>query len=446
MKFYFIIISICWSTLSANGDSQISLEFPDYVNEFEHLCKNEVISFNFANATITSIGRDFISSPWITCLNFTSTQIHNIQRGAFNKLPNLTNLILSDNKLQNFFNFGGHENLKILNLDSATDYYVSVAHIFEEYPNLEILSARKNNIRQLTSEINTPFPKLKILDLSNNRIQLDFIELLPSSLYFLDLHNNQLASLGFDKTHVNLLALNLDYNNLRSIVYQNTNNYGLVMANLENLQHLSVSGNQINFIESNAFANTNELVYLNLSTNKITHFKSEIFVKLQSLKLLDLNFNELEEIPQISSETIISILFLNYNNIKKIIANAFVQMPKLTKLFLGGNQISEIHVEAFNQHSLLEILDLSTNKLSFLPEGWSEFLTSLKYLNLNDNQITSLESISLTNMLPLTELHLANNPLEYLNVSYFENLPQNLIVSLQKNSTNRNFDATCISY
>jgi len=438
MKLYFIIIiSVCWSILSANDDIQISLEFPDYVNEFEHVCKNEIISFNFANTTITSIGRDFISSPWITCLNFTSTQIRNIEKGAFNKLPNLTQLILSDNDLQKLFDFGGHENIKFLNLNSATSnrYSSDIVYIFEEYPNLEILSARKNYIGYLTSKVNTPFPKLKIVDLSSNQIQsTDFVKLLPNSLHVLDLHDNSLTSLVFDKNHVNLLTLNLDYNNLRHITYQYTYqyNYDLVMAGLENLQYLSVSANEIDSIESNAFEDTNELVYLNLSTNKITHFHSGTLVKLQSLRLLDLSFNRLEEVPQISNETIITILFLNCNNIKSISSNAFVQMPKLMKLILGGNQISEINVKAFAQLSLLEILDLSRNKLSFLPEGWSESLTSLKYLNLNDNEFTLLEYLSLTNVLPLMELHLANNPLEYLNVSYFENLPQNLTVSLQE--------------
>ncbi|GAB1861234.1 Rac GTPase-activating protein 1 [Camponotus japonicus] len=439
MKLYFIIIiSVYWSTLSANDDIQISLEFPDYANEFEHLCKNEIISFNFANANITSIGRDFINSPWITCLNFTSTQIRNIERGAFNKLPNLTQLILSDNDLQKLFDFGGHENLKILKLNSAThlSYYYKKDYIFEEYPNLEILSARKNYIRDLTSKVNTPFPKLKIVDLSSNQIQsTDFVKLLPNSLHFLDLQHNSLTSLNFDKKHVNLLALNLDYNYLRYISHQ-YNRYNF-LADLENLRYLSVSRNEIDFINSNTFENTNKLVYLNLSANKITRFYSGTFVKLQSLRLLDLSFNKLEEVPQISSETIISILFLNCNNIKSIISNAFVQMPKLIKLLLGGNQISKINVKAFAQLSLLEILDLSRNKLNFLPEGWSEFLTSLKYLNLNDNEFTSLEYLSLTNVLPLMELHLANNSLEYLNVSYFENLPQNLTVSLQKfNSAN----------
>jgi len=108
-------------------------------------------------------------------------------------------------------------------------------------------------------------------------------------------------------------------------------------------------------------------------------------------------------------------------------------MPKLTKLLIGRNQIDEIDVDAFVYLSALEELDLSKNKLNFLPEGWTEFLVSLKYLDLSDNKFTSLESLSLTNTLPLIKMYLMNNPLEYLNVGYFDNLPQNLTISIKSN-------------
>ncbi|CAL1674626.1 unnamed protein product [Lasius platythorax] len=485
MKFSFtIIIFVCWSTLLTANDVEISLEFPNYMNEFGHQCKDD-ISLNFSNSMITFIGQNFISNPLITCLNLMGTHINSIQWGAFNKLPNLTQLFISNNniELDQLFTFGSHENLTVLILNSATNtqhsYHQSntrIVDISEEYPNLEILSLRTNNIEglQISTE-KTPFPKLKILDLSSNNIKAtNFTELLPNSLYFLDLHDNSLTSFTFDKTQVNFLRLNLDNNNLKHVKkydysrdssdsynphnQYNRHNYrhrgfdymdydpynqynsenpqyfGLIMAGLENLHYLSISGNNIDFIESNAFENTTKLVYLNLSTNNISYLHPKIFEKLQSLRSLDLSLNKLEDVPQISSETI-TTLSLNCNNIKSLISKAFLQMPKLTKLLLGGNQIVEINIKAFAQPSLLEILDLSRNKLSFLPEEWSESFTSLKYLNLNDNQFTSLESLSLTSALPLMEVYLAMNPLEYLDVNYCKNLPQNLTVNLVQGSS-----------
>ncbi|XP_029161642.1 toll-like receptor 3 [Nylanderia fulva] len=495
MKFSFIIC-VCWSTLLLTAsDIPTSFEFPTLINE--HLC-NDDISLNFSNAIITSIGQNFISSPLISCLSITNTGIQSIEKGAFDELPNLTQLLISNNNinLDQLFSFGSHKNLKILILNSCNNNDLSTIDILEEYPNLEFLSLRTNHIKDLrTLKEETPFPKLQKLDLSNNIIEgTNFVELLPNSLYFLDLHDNSLNSLAFDKKQVNLSTLNLDNNNLKYVKkyndssvphnlqrqynqqqydpynqhYQydqynphnqynqynqydqynrhngrldfygrendNPQNFGLAMFGLENLHYLSISQNKIDFIESNAFENTSKLIYLNLSKNNISYLHAETFEKLQSLRLLDLSFNKLEDVPQISSETIISILSLNCNNIKSLSSNAFVQMPKLTKLLLGGNEIAEINVKAFARTSLLEMLDLSKNKLSFLPEEWSESFTTFKYLNLNDNQFTSLESLSLTNALPLIEVHLAMNPLEYLDVSYFKNLPQNLTVNLMQES------------
>ncbi|KAL6427850.1 hypothetical protein ACFW04_008354 [Cataglyphis niger] len=455
MKFSFtIIIFVSWSTLTTANESQISLEFSTYgVIDVDHLCKNEIISFNFTDSKIISIGRDFINSPWITCLNFTNTYLQNIEKGAFDKLPSLTQLILSNNNINGnkLFDFGGHENLNILILNNIINNINNLSYtlpkISEAYPNLQILSVRGNYISDLeTSLEETPFPKLKILDLSNNNIgNTNFVKLLPNNLRFLYLQHNSLTSLFFDKKQIDLLTLNLDNNNL-SFIKKMTYNYlpnnlyrkpiivpvsnSLVMAGLENLQYLSISANQINDIESNAFEDTNKLVYLNLSRNEITFLNSETFEKLQSLKSLDLSYNKLNDVPEISNETIISILSLSGNKITKITSNAFIQMPKLTKLLLGENEIEDINVKAFAQLSLLETLDLSKNKLSLLPEGFSESLTSLKHLNVEGNQFTSLESLSLTSVLSSVEVNVAMNPFKYLNVNYLKSLPQNLTVVL----------------
>ncbi|XP_067213714.1 leucine-rich repeat-containing protein egg-6 isoform X1 [Linepithema humile] len=414
-------------------------------------------TLNFLNTKMTDIGPDFISSSVIICLNFTNNYIENIAHNAFTNLPNLTYLFLVNNYLKydnyysSYINFGGHEKLNVLVLNNTVfyTYYsngkyvpdttIKRTAVFGNYPNLEILSVRnsclsdlraKSKTSQSSSVTQVEFPKLKILDLSGNFIgyssRLEFMNLLSNSLQFLDLHNNNLNYLTLNEKGSNLLVLNVDNNNFQ-YVYKLSYN-GLSLGNLKNLQYLSISNNRIHTIELGAFQDTNKLIYLNLSTNSISKLDSDTFANLHSLDTLDLSFNQLNYVPQILKSTNIKILHLSCNKIEKIISYDFAQSPKLIKLLLGGNRIDEIDVDAFDFLYALEKLDLSRNKLSSLPEGWTAFLTSLKYLDLSDNMFTSLESLSLTNTLSLIDLYLAMNSLEYLNIKYFKNLPQNLTV------------------
>ncbi|XP_011684621.1 PREDICTED: leucine-rich repeat-containing G-protein coupled receptor 5-like [Wasmannia auropunctata] len=300
-----------------------------------------------------------------------------------------------------------------------------------EYPNLEILSLRENCLYGLQALRFDPFPKLKILDLSGNSIsRSNFVNFLPDSLYYLDLHDNSLSSLDLSNRTNKLYALNLNNNSLKSIKKWSNGYNSLSVIGLKDLQFLSVSENEINNIELDAFQDNNELLYLNLSTNHINDLRPNTFTNLQYLKTLDLSNNRLEGVPQMLNQIKINALYINQNKIKKIISNNFVQMPKLTKLLMGKNQIDEIDVDAFAYLSILEELDLSTNMLSSLPERWAESLVSLKYLDLSNNKFTSLESLSLTSALPIIEIYIMMNPIKYLNVKYFENLPQNLTIHL----------------
>jgi len=48
------------------------------------------------------------------------------------------------------------------------------------------------------------------------------------------------------------------------------------MAELENLRYLPISGNEIDFIESDIFEDLNKLIYLNLPINNINYLHPDI--------------------------------------------------------------------------------------------------------------------------------------------------------------------------
>ncbi|XP_011876812.1 PREDICTED: podocan-like [Vollenhovia emeryi] len=471
MKFVFtVIMFLCWSVPSvvksteykiANDYRELS-NFVDFkIFLFTYICENELK----INAEILKLRQDFISNPLfssitassITCLDLRNNRIENIETGAFNKLTNLTQLFLSGNRLRTsqLFNFGSHDQLQVLVMNRAVgDSYRENIQISSEYPNLEILSLRNNLIQDLyflpkknpfessftqTIMSETPFPKLQILDLSENALrdgQMNFINLLPNSLYFLDLHGNALTYLNLNFIINKLSAVNLDDNQFMYINNCAHYSHCLSVTGLKDLNYLSVSANSIQNIEVNAFQDNNNLVYLNLSRNNINNLYPETFANLQYLKTLDLSGNKLQDVPQISNEIGITTLYINHNNIMELLPYTFVQMPNLTKLLLGENKINKTDINAFANLSVLEELDLSRNMLSAFPEGWTESLVSLKYLDLSNNRFTSLESLSLTNTLPLIEIYLMMNSLEYLNIRYLESLPQNLTMINLINKSN----------
>lgn len=444
MKFAFtIVILACWSKLSIAIDDvapesldSVAPGFINYVDELKQVyCYGNLINVNFSNAVITKIGKDFISSNLLTCLDLSNNTIETIADGAFSKAPALEKLILSNNNFatsNDLFTFGSHKSLQFLNISNAVKAKNRfVITIPGSYPNLETLLAYNNGFDDIRALGQTPFPKLKILDLSSNNMgQTEFVNLLPESLEFLYLRNNWFTSLTSFRKASSIIFLTLDNNQFEYLGYPYSP-LGLSLNNLYNLTNLSVAGNRIHSIGSEAFRDCSNLTYLNLSTNAISSLYPETFANLKYLKTLDLSHNKFEQIINISVVTNIIFLSLSCNEIQSVPEHAFKQMPKLRQLWLNGNQIKKVDINGFAYLNYLEKLDLSNNKLSSLPEGWVNAFKSLQFLDLSKNQFTSLESLSLSNKLLLVEVYLAMNPLKYLNSTSFNNLPKNVTVNLE---------------
>ncbi|XP_055484772.1 leucine-rich repeats and immunoglobulin-like domains protein 2 isoform X2 [Psammomys obesus] len=105
---------------------------------------------------------------------------------------------------------------------------------------------------------------------------------------------------------------------------------------------------------------------LDLSHNRLSNWN--ISLESQTLQEVKMNYNELTEIPYFGEPT-----------------------PNITLLSLVHNLIPEINAEAFQLYTALESLDLSSNIISEIKTS-SFPRMSLKYLNLSNNRITTLEA------------------------------------------------------
>ncbi|XP_040608046.1 leucine-rich repeats and immunoglobulin-like domains protein 2 isoform X1 [Mesocricetus auratus] len=105
---------------------------------------------------------------------------------------------------------------------------------------------------------------------------------------------------------------------------------------------------------------------LDLSHNRLSIWN--ISLESQTLQEVKMNYNELTEIPYFGEPT-----------------------PNITLLSLVHNLIPEINAEVLQLYSALENLDLSSNIISEIKTS-SFPQMSLKYLNLSNNRITTLEA------------------------------------------------------
>jgi insulin-like growth factor-binding protein complex acid labile subunit len=126
---------------------------------------------------------------------------------------------------------------------------------------------------------------------------------------------------------------------------------------------------------------------------------------------IDLSKNSITKLDKdvFTTEIIATRLDLSENIIEKIEINTF-RNCYLTVLNLSCNKIDSIEDESFQELSNLINLDLSYNKLKQFNFIHLKYLKKLKYLNLNNNELDSLEFKFFSyETIDLEELYLSGN-------------------------------------
>jgi Leucine-rich repeat (LRR) protein len=217
-----------------------------------------------------------------------ANKIKKIVNGVFYELKNLTQLDLHLNDISQIeiYTFRDLESLKYLNLESNQ---ISNLKKIQFNSNFEILLLSFNLLTNL-NEINSL--SLKYLNVSNNRLQdINIKTTFLPNLEYLDLSQNRLISIKNESfLNINKLKhLNLSHNKLDLESEFNNISY---FHGLSLLEILDLSFNEIKYLDSNlTFQYLNSLKYLNLSNNKLkTAF---IFGYLSLLINLNLASNNL---------------------------------------------------------------------------------------------------------------------------------------------------------
>ncbi|GFO29954.1 leucine-rich repeat-containing G-protein coupled receptor 4 [Plakobranchus ocellatus] len=364
-------------------------------------------------------------STSVVLLDLSANQITSLQPEAFKRLPNLQYLYLSangieeiptkafrclfwlkhltlhGNKISSMHADSFFDLIRIQDLNLAENNISQIPqNTFTNLKTLEKLNLEKNSFSELRSYTFLGLESLQLLNISHNALSFvqsnTFANL--AKLKHLDLSHNSLDGLSVSalKGLSSLLELNLDWNFIRNMTFLgNSNNFrssdsGNVIDFQQSLNRLSLSGNRLEKISSQAFSSLVVLRQLILSHNAISILEPEAFADL----LLDR-------------------LSLKENALNDLDRDVFSGVRRISELDMSANRIAGFSpgiFDTFRQNSPFSI-DLSDNLLTYIHTGLFREMRTLRVLNLSGNLISVIDSGALNDLELLEELDLSRNRL-----------------------------------
>lgn len=326
---------------------------------------------------------------------------------------------------------------------------------FQDLKLLESLNLANNNLHidyQETSHALKTLPRLRVLDLSENKLDEEMAATILqnlTSLEYLNLSGNLLQRLdetSFSDLH-QLKELNLQRNILFEIEAAFNSNPKLQRLNLA-----------FNYLPCLYDFQMTQLVVLNASHNFIEWFISRQDLNdTFQLETLDLSHNKLLFFPFLPNQSHLRNLYLSHNSVQfyeHLASNATVMNSTTTVEFYNMKKYtSNITAQLWDESlhgdiSSVEILDLRGNQVGYFPQGFIQKMPSLHRLQMRMNCLETLNLTSEQLSRSLYELDISNNRLNqvvadegtmtalgnltYLNLSLndLERLPSGLFSSL----------------
>ena len=157
----------------------------------------------------------------------------------------------------------------------------------------------------------------------------------------------------------------------------------------------------IKSVKSGAFYGVSNLLEITIYGNQIDTIATDAFNDLKQLKILKLISNRLT----------------------MVLAAWWTQMPLLEELSLGHNSFGNIPDDAFDGLNQLKILDMAGNELTTVNVAWWSDIPSLEKLRLRYNTIRLLADDAFKGLKQLKKLDLASMRLEKVSVAWWREMP-----------------------
>ncbi|NXO39642.1 NRROS regulator, partial [Locustella ochotensis] len=281
---------------------------------------------------------------------------------------------------------------------------------------LEVLSLTDNLLftnYSLTAAALSTLPALRMLDLAGNQLREDMVSVLVSNL-------SSLESLSVARNFIMRLDSSV-FTNLTQLLELNLEkNYIFEIDNafegLQRLQRLNIAYNYLPCVMG--FGLT-QLRVLNVSNNVIEWFLTLQNDDLFELEVLDLSHNRLLFFPELPRQSKLHSLLLQDNRM-----SFYQRLPNGTSLanvtmqflIIDGNSTNITTVRLWDElcHSnlsSLRLLDMSQNQVWGLPDHFLAQMPSLTQLKLNQNCLETFHLSEEDPLAMLTELDLSQNQL-----------------------------------